>query len=40
MKLGNKNFRALLQECLSNLYIHATSKEDILKNVEEQRNAK
>jgi len=36
LKLGNKTFRGLLQECLSNLYIHATSKEDILKNVEER----
>ena len=38
LRLGNKTFRALLQECLSNLYIHATSKEDILKNVEDRQN--
>jgi hypothetical protein len=27
--LATKNFRLLLNEMLSNLYIHATSKEDI-----------
>ena len=37
LRLSTKTFRALLQECLSNLYIHSTSKEDILRNVEERQ---
>lgn len=36
--LGHKKFRSLLAECLSNLYIHSTSKEDILRHVEERKN--
>lgn len=34
--LGHRTFRGLMAECLSNLYIHSTSKEDILRNVEER----
>jgi len=36
LKLGNKSFRKLLDECLSNLYIHATSVEDLKRTVEEK----
>ena len=35
-KLSTRQFRDLVRECLSNLYIHATSKEDILRDVEER----
>ena len=37
IKLGNKSFRILLDECLSNLYIHATSVEDLKRNAEEKK---
>ena len=36
LKLGNKCFRSLLDECLSNLYIHATSVDDLKRNVDEK----
>ena len=35
-KLCDKSFKALLEECLSNLYIHATSVNDLMRNAEEQ----
>ena len=37
VRLSTKSFRGLLIECLSNLYIHATSKEDIKKNAEQRK---
>ena len=36
-KLFTRSFRGLLQECLYNLYIHATSREDLMRNVEDRR---
>ena len=35
--LSTKAFRILLDECLSNLYIHATSVEDLKRTVDERK---
>lgn len=35
--LSTKQFRILLDECLSNLYIHATSVEDLKRTVDERK---